>query len=119
MEKGQCTGAEKHTDGCCTDGRTTEQLAADLMQVPTVTSLFQFIMFAVEPSCKHKQKRIRFLSESGDVKALQLMSERSLFLENEETIRQTGCFDCMQVWPLCTADKTAPACHLSIPTVSV
>lgn len=81
--------------------------------------LLQFIMFAVEPSCKHKQKKIKFLSESGDVKALQLMSEHSLYLENEGTIKQTGCFDCMQVWALCTADKIAPACHLSISAVSV
>lgn len=119
LEKGQCTGAEKHIDGC--KYRWENHWTACSRPHAgsfSVKSLLQFIVFAVEPSCKHK-KMIKFLSESGDVKALQLMSECSLFLENEETIKQTVWFDSMQVWPLCTVDKTALACHLSISTVSV
>lgn len=51
-------------------------------------------------------KNIKFLGETDDMKALQSMSECSLFLENELQNNPDALAPCR--YSLCAADKTLP-----------
>lgn len=52
-------------------------------------------------------KKIKFLGETDDVKGVQSMSERNLFLENEELQNNLDALTPCR-YSLCAADTTLP-----------
>lgn len=52
-------------------------------------------------------KKIKFLGETDDVKGVQSMSERNLFLENEELQNDLDALTPCR-YSLCAADTTLP-----------